>query len=297
MNYGFHHVPAKAAAYGAGIEHYEARAVEESQLAGDRCSDGAPILVSPVQFANDQDRLPASYTPQYLVGRDFFLLRKYANAPVSALRNLAGMIKMRILRSLLQRREAQWRGASRVAAMLNQLAKNLVCEENRLLASVAGAGTVHEVCFSPDGTAVAFIASSSGRYMVQDAKATRSTYDLAENLVVGPMGETSARRCTARREADDRQEFETWPSLFVGRSPVLGVDGQTVAYCATSPALHRSTGHAPGGSFIVVGERLIGPFEDAGNQIFNPVTGDPIASVRDKGRRIRHNRCRARSEF
>ena len=60
--------------------------------------------------------------------------------------------------------------------------------ENCVLASVPDGERLREVCFSPDGTAVAFITSRDVEHSVRNANGTRAVYTDARNLVVGPGG-------------------------------------------------------------------------------------------------------------
>ena len=105
-----------------------------------------------------------------------------------------------------------------------------VCDEDRAPCTRCSMReTLHDVCFSPDGAAVAFIASSGGRYVIQDAKGGRNAFVHAKDLVVGPFGETTA--CHASTGAGQTVVRNSMPGpLFewIGR-PILNADGRAVA--------------------------------------------------------------------
>jgi hypothetical protein len=155
--------------------------------------------------------------------------------------------------------------------------------ENCVLACVADGERLREVCFSPDGTAVAFITSKDAEHWVRNANGTRAAYADARNLVVGPCGETTA--CVARLGHNALvpingayQQTFRWAS-----EPVLSPDGiQTAYYGELSPG---DNSHTPaGGSFyVVVGDQTRGPYESHGHMFFNPLDGRLVYTIQERG--------------
>jgi hypothetical protein len=90
-NVRIHHVPAKALAAGTIDGYAPPPSPNEVCIVLPRAEHEE---LTPAQFTKGIGRLE-NPTAGQLVTRDFFLLRKYTQAPASAVRNLAGMIKGR----------------------------------------------------------------------------------------------------------------------------------------------------------------------------------------------------------
>jgi WD40 repeat protein len=155
--------------------------------------------------------------------------------------------------------------------------------ENCVLACVADGETLREVCFSPDGTAVAFIASRDAGHWVRNANGTRVGYDAARNLVVGPGGETTAcialigDRALVPINGVHHQTFR-WVS-----EPLLGPDGRQAAFYGEhgQGACSQSTA---GGSFcVVMGGVTRGPYESHGHMLFSQFDGRLVYTIQERG--------------
>jgi hypothetical protein len=165
-----------------------------------------------------------------------------------------------------------------------------VCDESRSLASVRGTETLHDVCFSPDGTAVAFITSSGSQYFVRDAEGSRTAYDFAENLVVGPGGGTISHGARRGIERMLVRNSRPGPAFEWGNAPVIGTEGRAVAYCAIRSAGSYRRGDYARGYFVMIDEHLMGPYEGAAHQAFQPITAELVIVVRHGGRFCRRHR-------
>jgi hypothetical protein len=158
-----------------------------------------------------------------------------------------------------------------------------VCDDDRVLATVRDGETLRDVCFSPDGSAVAFIASEGGRRVVQDAKGVRVAYDIAGNLLVGPRGDATVHDAWLGNERMVVRNSKRGGSFKWVGTPVLGPDGGTFAYWAMSPI--GPDRRVPMGEryLVVVDDRVAGSYEASGHLVFNPTTGDLVVSVQNRG--------------
>jgi hypothetical protein len=148
--------------------------------------------------------------------------------------------------------------------------------ENCILASVPDGETLREVCFSPDGAAVAFITSRDVEYWVRTANGTRAVYDDARNLVVGPGGESTA--CTVRLGhkalvpiSGVHQQTFRWVS-----EPVLSPEGKQVAFYAELGHGEGSHSSAGGSFYVIMGGLTRGPYEANGHLSFNFLDGQLV---------------------
>jgi len=160
--------------------------------------------------------------------------------------------------------------------------RSLPTDDRRVMAIVPASRIVREVRFSPEGAAVAFIASEGDRHYVTSANGTLSETDSAQYLAVGPEGETTAYLARDRGKmfvpvnGTHERTFD-WAS-----APVLSADGQSLAHWGMR---HDPASKAPGvGSFFVVHDSLeIGPFKDQGHLAFIPKSGGLVYSTQQRG--------------
>lgn len=140
------------------------------------------------------------------------------------------------------------------------------------LGSISDRETLREACFSPDGTAVAFIVTADGRYVVNNANGVRAVYDHAQHLVVGPTGKMTAHQARTGHQAlvainGVHDEGYRWVS-----DPILHPDGTATAFWAV-PAVN-SFGSPYGDDYFVKRTgQTFGPYDSCGCLAFSRIDG------------------------
>jgi|GEM_PF-4302503 len=159
--------------------------------------------------------------------------------------------------------------------MISQIHMPQIFTHERALASIPDLMDVREICFSPEGTSVAYIAHRDGQYFVTNANGKCSVYDHAANLSVGPFGGTTT--CMAslgHRKAVPINGMHN--HLFDWTNePILRNDGESVAFWG----LNRDRGSNSVEYSVFLDGKEVGAHFSYGYILFHPASGDLVYAV------------------
>lgn len=141
---------------------------------------------------------------------------------------------------------------------------------------------LREICLSPEGTHVAIITSINDRFSVLNADGTRSDYDHARALAIGPNGNSTV--CLAQSQG---QIFVPVNGLSTQRydwamEPVLSPNGRSHAYWAMRRNRSSITSKMDG--YLMVCDSLeFGPYEELGHIGFSSQSNTLFYSIQNRG--------------
>lgn len=132
------------------------------------------------------------------------------------------------------------------------------------LRSVPDAELVREAAFSPDGVAVAFVATRENRYVVHFANGAEVTYEHARKIVVGPRGEISACQLRIGADACIAINGSTSRRFRWTSEPILSADGTSVGFYAMDPGAPSPVQPSGQTFYVSIDDALEGPYESQG---------------------------------
>jgi hypothetical protein len=158
-----------------------------------------------------------------------------------------------------------------------------ISTDEHVFATLGDDEILREACFSCDGTAAAFIVSRGSEYIVRNANGVRVSYDIAINLVVGPLGATTACQARLGYRAlvpinGNYDDAFKWVS-----DPVLSGDGCHVAYWGMELYSQMPVPRAGEVYYLVENGNRRGPYRASGHITFHPADSRLVYSVREEG--------------